>query len=239
MHVDRARFLVLTTTMAASGCGSGSEAARSEVPREPATAPVVDVPGALPDQVLVAEPQDGPGTAGTAWREPGGPARVPEVEPAPELQPLPQVPAGIDTPEQGAVLSLCRSLRPPPGPQCESFDTTPGECETYARVLEPPAAERAARCLQRKSGTQAICQFGVTAKCFLEGARGTPTGPAADRPCAALLKQCAGARWREPDVTAANCSAAVSAVRPRYQPLLISCMSEGCGIANCFYSLSP
>jgi hypothetical protein len=228
MHVDRSRFLCLTAALASASCG----------PKEAGRAPLAepDTSGGQPLVVVQAEPPPPAPEGSGARSDSAGPELDERLGNPTDVvpQPGPQQPG---TRAPSALGEQCRAIRPPPGPQCESIDTTPGECAGYERMLVPEAAARATMCLTTKSGKRAICKFGVTADCFLEGSRAAPVAPQAQAACAPVVRQCAANRWGEADMTTANCVATFSAVRPDLRRTLLSCIAEGCSVGSCLYGL--
>ncbi len=224
MHIERTRFLVLAATIAASGCGrTGPIEAPPPREDESVEPPVIEI-DAVDEEVLVAEPVE----TRDPVQEPVGPS-------ADEL-------AIVESHQRAAPSKLaaeCRGIRPPPGPYCESIYDTTQSCELYEQTMIAEAATKATACLTRKSGTRAVCTFNIAASCFLTGARAAPKHVDATRGCAGPMKRCGGNRYRDPDMTAANCVAAVSAVQDRLRPKLISCIAEGCGVGSCLYYLNP
>jgi hypothetical protein len=159
--------------------------------------------------------------------------------PAPEVPPEPRVvdPVPVRDP-RAALREACQELRTPPGPHCESFADTARQCESYGDILEPEAAEDAVACLSRKSGRQEICDFEAVGKCFLEGMKGSPSQPNARHACRQVVSGCAGRGWSAPEMTQAHCEAAIAGVRDEMDDTLVACMTEGCGIASCIWTLS-
>jgi hypothetical protein len=231
MHVDRSRFLWLTAAIASASC------APKEAGRAPLAPP--ETAGGQPLVVVQAEPPPPDRGQASGGRFDGANADPDErSDNPPDVAPQPSA-RQPGAPARSVLAEQCRSIRPPPGPQCESIDTTPGECQGYERMLGPEAAARATLCLTSKSGKRSICKFGVTADCFLEGSRAAPVAPQAQAACAPVVRQCAANRWGEPDMTTANCVATFSAVRPDLRGTLLSCMAEGCSVGSCLYGLEP
>ena len=131
----------------------------------------------------------------------------------------------------------CKALKPPPGPHCESFDDTVEDCQRYRAVLEPSAAEQASACLASKSGSPAICEFGVSGACFMAGASKVTIVQESTRACLDLVSRCR----HKPggDLTLAGCRATYSAVRNEQRNALVTCFTESCSVRNCFWSLEP
>jgi len=216
MHVDRGRFLLLTASIAAGSCGAQPGA------KAPVQAGSADTITVAPTPITIAEPPDELLTVS----EP--------IEP-----PSRTGTNGEDHSEGEDLKAACRAITPPPGPQCESFSSTVQECQVYADALRPEPAARATHCLTTLSGSPLICDFSASGKCLLIGVLVADPKPEADRPCASVMRRCAGSRRSRPDLSAATCRRAVSAVKPSRRSALLSCMSETCSIANCIYDLDP
>lgn len=228
MRIDRSQFLALTATLAA-GCAQRT----SPPPDQPATVVDstaivhVDNPPAVepifPDtQASAPEPlheddkeawEDSPPTHGG---HPGIQAR-----------------AGLATgpdPLTGPARA-CSQLRAPPGPHCESFDSLQDDCETIVGALVPTVAERTMQCLQAKSGTRQICDMFVTPRCAERALVHAPRRPATARPCQAVSRACGRS------VSQATCESFLSAVVPPADAQLVTCLTESCDIATCFFQL--
>jgi hypothetical protein len=139
--------------------------------------------------------------------------------------------------EPEEVDAQCKALKPGPGPHCESFDDTVEDCAKYRAVLEPTAAEQASACLASKSGSKAICEFGVSSTCFMAGASKVSPSQESVRACLDLVSQCRHKPGA--DLTLPGCRAAYSAVRNEQRNALVTCFTESCSVRNCFWSLEP
>ena len=126
----------------------------------------------------------------------------------------------------------CRRLKAP-GPTCESFEDTRASCSNLVRVLEPRVAERAVACLQRRSGTAAICSWDSASTCA-ESALGGISGDArSTRDCRAALHKCDASQHLD----AATCQAAVTRVAPEHRDRLAACIAEFCEVGTCLMYL--
>jgi hypothetical protein len=140
-------------------------------------------------------------------------------------------PIGVSDAVDPRLARICEALRRP-GPVCESFAQTTSACYRYGRVLEPKAAEAAAKCLASRSNTQRICEFGVDAKCATEGTRGALLAPGAAQSCTNLMPLCRGTA-----LTQSSCQAALSGYKLSVQVALVSCITESCDVGACFYQV--
>ena len=131
MHVDRARFLLLTASIATGSCTPPGGA------RAPETDGEVEV---APPSIAIDPAADEP-----------LPNEAPDEPTADEGTPIDH-----DARLAARLAERCQALKPPPGPHCESFHSTREECEIFGRALRPEAAERAVECLVAKSGRQVI-----------------------------------------------------------------------------------
>ena len=191
--------------------------------------------GACASRQEIALTDGAPKVAAPIEMEPPEPgAAVPEApaEPRPAAPPPSREPSS-------ELRETCRSITPPPGPFCESFQDTKGQCERYGDVLEPEAAEAAVGCLARRSGRAEICDFELVSKCFVEGARSAPPQSSARQACRSVVSNCASAGWSSPDMNQPSCEAAIAGVRDELDNQLVACMTEGCGIGSCIWLLSP
>lgn len=240
MHVDRKRFLLLTAAIAA-GCGGSQQ-------REPAVIAATPPPDYDTTQGGGAPPPQPVENSQIASEELAAPVTVPEPPPPPPtVEYDPSAEGGYASPFQPGAMAgggpvdprisqICGALKRP-GPACESFDETVSSCYRYGRVMEPKAAEAAAKCLASKSNSKRICEFGVDAKCAAEGAKKAPRAPGAAQSCKNILNVCSGAGYRGKDLTAANCQAALSGYKASVQTALVSCITEFCEISSCFYQV--
>ena len=160
-------------------------------------------------------------------------------------EPLPNGEANDEEPTVGlaggdddALRRQCRTLKPPPGPHCESFEDTKLDCETYADALEEDAAQRATHCLVQRSGREAICRYEALQDCFRAALRSADPDPAARSRCTSLVSGCASARWSAGDLTLSSCTRAFAAVKTRHESLLASCIAEGCSIGGCIWEFA-
>jgi hypothetical protein len=226
MHVDRAKFLFLTTAIA-SGCGT-----------RPAPEPVVITASAGPDYdtTVASEAQTADAAPEPVAKEEPVPEAMARVGPIEEGYASPPPPAPAPGPVDPKLAKQCASLRPP-GPVCESFQDTVDSCNRYSDVLVPKAADAAVKCLTKRSKTKRICEFGVDAVCATEGSKAAKTDPTAAQTCASMFSQCKAAGYRGKDLTSANCQGALSGYKPEYRTALVSCISEFCEIGSCFYQM--
>jgi hypothetical protein len=226
MHVDRTKFLLLTAALA-SACG-----ARRPEPAVATNGPDFDTtrgssPGPAPatnNQIAVGNPAPAP------TQESVAPA--PTVEIAPVEAPPPPVIASNE-PVDPRLAKICDGLRAP-GPTCESFASTLASCRRYGQVMEPKAAEAAAKCLAKRSGTTGICSFDIDTRCASEGLKRAPPAPGASVSCKNIRGFCSRRRRPGGDLTQASCRAAISGYKLSVQRSLVNCITEFCEVGFCF-----
>jgi len=227
MHVDRAKFLVLTAAIA-TACG----ARRSEPAQVATSGPDFDTtqggsPGPAPASaplIATGEPVPPPS------RETVAPA--PTVESAP-VEPPPPVLAVPDEPVDARIAEICDGLSAP-GPTCESFATTVESCRRYGRVMETRAAEAAARCLAKRSNSARICEMDVDSRCAAEGLKRATPAPGAQQSCTNIVALCGRNGPRRGDLTQASCRSALSGYKLSVQRSLVACITEFCEVSFCF-----
>lgn len=230
MQIDRSRFLMLTASIAAGGC-SGGQTQPVEVPEQTV---VVVAPLPMPTGSVQA------------------PVESAEPAPAEEAPPPPMIagPSDEDGPVDPADLALiqapatcgntnskvasCTGLRPA-GPTCESFLDTVEQCNGFVRGMQPRAAAKAVACLFSRSGRRDICQFDAGQKCAQEGVKAACIEPFSAQPCRTLMSNCSSNRFGK--ITMQQCQRALSSVKGRNRPQLITCMTESCSADFCFYAL--
>ena len=217
MHVDRAKFLALTASLAA-GC----------VPHTP---PPQDQPATVVGPTALVHVQAPPPAPPPPDPEDDEPALASQPEPEYEEPGFAAEEGGMRRrPTSGPALS-CAQLRAPPGPFCESFDTLHEDCETIVGSLEQGVAQRTIQCLQSKSGTRQICDMLVTPRCAERALVGVPRRASTVQPCRGVAAACGGGVWQS------KCETFLSAVVPPMDAHLVNCMTEGCELTACFFDL--
>jgi hypothetical protein len=227
MHVDRAKFLVLTAAIA-TACG----ARRSE----PA-----QVAGSGPDFDTTQGSVPGPASASVAQIATGEPVPPPtqeSVAPAPTIESAPvEPPAPVvvvpDEPVDPRIAKICDGLRAP-GPTCESFTSAVESCRRYARVMESRAAEAAAGCLAKRSNSARICELDADSRCASEGLGRAALAPGAAQSCTNILAVCTRDGRRGRDLTQKTCRAALSGYKLSVQRSLVECITARCEVGSCF-----
>jgi hypothetical protein len=214
MQIDRARFLLLTASLAGGGCSSNPTTDPATPPTPTETGQELVVPE-TPDPATTAEP--------TASADP-----QPTQTPA---QPKP--PSGACDNDTGTVPTC--SIKAPPGPHCESFSETKMACKTYKSGLRGAIAAKAVSCLNAVSGTQDVCGYEKSQNCALEAIRTACIQPSTFNQCSPLVSQCAGNRWGKLDID--DCQKLLSSVKDGKRQAMITCMTEGCSIDSCLWSL--
>ena len=119
------------------------------------------------------------------------------------------------------------SLRAP-GPQCESFADTKKECPVVRGLLDARVAEAFVRCLNRKSGTQAICDFESASSCFADAMRVACIEPDTEPTCRKLVRECDDKIRGQHELTTESCQRLLSATSKSQHRRLVTSMSESC-----------
>lgn len=242
MKVDRARFLVLTSTMFASAiaCATKNDGGTAQGP--------INIPQQPPPIASMAP------TASAKLPDPppdaGGPSQPVAVEEDDE-QPYEPWPGTADPPmaktvhpqkcdvaENAKGKAVACSLKPAPGPSCESFTETRSDCPKLSRWLVPKVAEKAAACLNAKSGKSAICLFNVGPSCVIESLSSVCLNPdpKIEASCERVMKRCKSydPKYRHMNMDA--CRAALSAIVPASHGKFTTCAAESCDLIPCMYS---
>jgi hypothetical protein len=232
MHVDRTKFLVLTSALLAS-CKSAET---------PQNAPIMIPQQPPPVASIAREPEPPPTTpdAGASVE----PIAVDDDEdpyepwPGTATVPLAKTVHGqtCDAAENAKGTVAC-ALRPP-GPTCESFGETKSECARLRGWLVPRVAEKAAKCLNAKSGKQDICYFNIGAACIIQAFDGVclDLTPKIESSCKRVMSKCASVEKQYRHINLAACRAAMSSVVPQRHGKLIACMQESCDLVPCTYA---
>lgn len=216
MRIDRSRFLALTAAIAA--CNS-----------QPPAAPTVALE--IPSTAATPTPPD------AAAPEPSSSAPLVFTPPDARVAVTQDPPDACTTANAAGTVADCTKIRRPSAPQCESFDDTVDECNDMARIFKPAVAEKATRCIVAKSGTSAICQFGVAGACASQAFRASCADPATLAECKKIVQECGShpvSGSAVPRVTVAECQGALSAIAAKHRPAMLSCMTEGCTSGYCF-----
>ena len=216
MQIDRSRFLLLTTAIAAGGA---------------ACTPAESIPA-----TLNATPDE-------SKRDASAPlALMVDASSTPLPTPSATAPqAGNTCPDSDNMVGApgnCAALKAP-GPQCESFMDTKTECGHLAKGLKPRSAQRAVDCFLSKSGLKSVCDFQLPETCALEAIADACVDPSVGAACDSLLANCPRGRGRPNSgaLTRETCMHALSAVTPRNRSAVMSCVAESCGVSGCFYDL--
>jgi hypothetical protein len=212
MHVDRTRFLMITSALAAAcarspGVASGGTPPPAELGQASGSAGVVEVPEPASTEV--------------------------------EDEQVPVASSGCD--DMHGRPPSCRDMRLP-GPTCEQgMNVPPNVCEAIARVAKPRVAEALMSCLVEHSKQGGRCGpddwTGDCATRALESLCNVDHG--FDRQCSEIESRCSRYRYRGAiPFRSEQCVRLLSAVLPSEQAAALSCVSEGCGIEHCFVSLA-
>lgn len=129
------------------------------------------------------------------------------------------------------------SLRAP-GPQCESFADTKKECPVVRGLLDARVAEPFVRCLNRKSGTQAICDFESASSCFADAIKVACIEPDTEPSCRKLVRECNDTMRGQHELTLTGCQRLLSATSKSQHRRLVTSMSESCSARIGYWDLS-
>jgi hypothetical protein len=217
MQIDRARFLLLTASLAGGGCSSNPPSDPVAPPTPTETGPEVTVPETSTPSLTVAAPET------TASAEP-------TTTSAPQPSPIASGPCDNDT----GTVAAC-SLKAPPGPFCESFSDSREACKSFRTGLRGAVAAKAVDCLNAASGKQEICDWQTQEKCGMEAIRTACIQPSTFNQCSPVVSACAGQQWNK--LTIEDCQRLLSSVKDGKRKAMITCMTEGCSIDSCMWSL--
>ncbi len=219
MRIDRARFLALTAALA--GCN---------------TQPPAATPGGVLEIPATVTPEVGDASAIATATPDASPLFARHEAGAPIVE-------GGEPPDSctsanavGTPADCSKIQRPRTAPQCESFDDTIDECNEMAKLFKPAVAEKATKCVVARSGTNAICQFGITAICASQAFRASCGDPSTLTDCKAVVAHCATQNVSNvaPKVSIGECQGALAAVAAKHRSQMLSCMNEGCTAGYCF-----
>lgn len=238
MKVDRSKFLLLTSALFAA-CGSRTEAPSAGgavvIPPQPPPPPTASAAGAAvkeatPDAGRIAE-------APLAVDDDEDDEAPYEPWPGTADPPLAKTvhAQSCDASENAKGKAVACSLRPAPGPSCESFSETRGDCPKLSRWLVPRVAERAAACLNAKSGKRDICLFNIGPSCVIESLSSVclDGSPKITSSCERVMARCRKVDRESRHMTTAACKAAMSAILPVSQPKFVTCAAESCDLVPC------
>jgi hypothetical protein len=142
-----------------------------------------------------------------------------------------------DVAENAKGKAVACALKPMPGPSCESFGETKADCPKLSRWLVPKVAEKAASCLNAKSGKKDICLFNVGPSCVIESLSSVCSNPdpKIDASCERVMKRCKSTEGKHRHMTLDACKAALSAIVPASQGKFTTCAAESCDLIPCMY----
>ncbi len=215
MQIDRARFLLLTASLAGGGCAPASP--DPVVPPEPTAAPT-----STESEVVVPETPEPATTASGETTSQTTSSSTPD-----------EPPAGSCDNDTGTVPAC--AITKPPGPFCESFTETKAACKFYKQVLRDGVAAKAVTCLNAASGSQAVCDFSLTEACASAAIRTACIQPSTFNQCSPVVTACAGNQWSKLGMD--DCQKLLSSVKDGKRQAMITCMTEGCSLESCTWML--
>lgn len=214
MYVDRTRFLMLTSALAAACARSPGVATGGKPPPTEASGGASGEPGVV--------------------EVPEAPTEAEEEEAA-----APTNPGGCD--DMAGRPPSCNDMRLP-GPTCEQgMNVPPNVCNALPKVAKPRVATELMTCLvERSKGSGRCGPSDWVGDC---PARALDKVCSVDRSheqeCKSIESRCSRFRHAgSTGVTAEQCVRFVSAVLPSEQRSALTCVSEGCGVDYCFVSLA-
>lgn len=215
MQIDRARFLLLTASLAGGGCAPAAP--------DPATPPgPTGAPTSTEPEVVVPETPDPDPTSHETNSTPPATTSEPETPPA----------SACDN-DTGTVPTC--SISKPPGPFCEGYNETRAACKGLKNALRDGVAAKATACLNAASGTQAICDYYLNESCVTAAIRTACIQPSTQSLCAPVVAQCGSNQWG--NLSMDDCQKLLSAVKDGKRKPMITCMTEGCSLESCTWML--
>lgn len=217
MQIDRTRFLLLTASIAGGGCGPATP---PDIPAPPATAAAPASP-----ELVVAQ-----GPVEAAPVETAAP-----VTTATAAQPAQtaQVASGACDNDTGTAAAC--AISGPPGPYCESLSDLKAACKGYKTAFRGAIAAKAVACLNAASGKPEACDYTKTESCTTEAIRSACIQPSTFNACSGVMSTCGGMSWSK--LTMQDCQQLLSATKDGKRKAMISCMTEGCSLESCTWSL--
>ena len=217
MQIDRARFLLLTASLAGGGCSASPATTGPSAPPAPTPSGTELVVPEVPETSETTTESESASTSTTAS----------------ETTTSSQTASGPCDNDAGTVPAC--SLAPPPGPTCESFADTKAYCKTYKTSLRTAVAAKAVSCLNAASKTQDICDFSKAESCASEAIRTACVQPSTFNACSPVVATCAGYSWAKLSMN--DCQSLLSAVKDGKRQSMITCMTEGCSLESCTWML--
>lgn len=220
MQIDRARFLLLTASLAGGGC--------TPVPSDPVT-PATPAPTETATETEVVVPET-PEPATTASGETTSVATAPTTTSEPQP---PQTPQGTCDNDTGTVPAC--SISAPPGPFCESFTDTKAACKGYKQVLRDGVAAKAVSCVNAASRTTAVCDYQLQESCATAAIRTSCIQQSTFNQCSPIVSTCSATSYNK--LTMKDCQQLLSSVKDGKRQSMVTCMAEGCSLESCTWML--
>jgi len=217
MQIDRARFLLLTASLAGGGCSANP-------PVEPVPQPE---PTSTGTEIVVAETPEP--------ADPVVPVASVAVSSTPTAEPVTPVPPPSGACDNDTATVPACSISAPPGPVCESFSDAKSSCKSYKTGLRGAVAARAIACLNAASGTPDICDYTKSEACATAAIRTACIQPSTFNACSPVVSMCAGYSWSKLNMQ--DCQQMLSSVKDGKRGAMITCMTEGCSLDSCTYAL--
>lgn len=228
MQIDRARFLLLTASLAgAAGPGCSANSPEGPATPAPSTSTTATDPGAL-----TSAPEPDPTSTDPVVAIP---TSAPTVDPVTTAEPVTtsQPSSGTCDNDTGTIPAC--SIAGPPGPFCEGLTDAKAACKGYKAALRPAIAAKAVACLNAGSGKQAICDYQLLEACSTASIRTACINPSTATSCNNVVAACSGNQWGK--ITMNDCQSLLSAVKDGKKQSMVTCMMEGCSLDSCTWML--
>ncbi len=233
MKIDRTRFLVLTSALAAAACVVVDH---KPVPPPPPPPPPPAHAAAAPAHIVFHEPPHGatpapaPGTHPVIVFHQPQPLGTPTAPPAPG--PTPPPPAPTPTPTS-VCLDSSTSAVPACAVSCPSNPFMAQRCATYTANFDSKVATSAVTCMNGLTGA-AACDSSQAYGCGKTAlSQACPDPNTVSQLCQIASGPC--------KVAANDCTTMISGLSPAGQDAVAQCIAKGCsaGLYSCIEGLSP
>ena len=244
MQIDRKRFFLLTSMLTAAACGSKTDPSPN-APSGPISIPVQPPAPASTTPAATTTAETATPDAGRTKETPVASSEDDDEQPYQDWPGTANPPLAktvhaqsCDVSENAKGKAVACALKAPPGPTCESFGETKADCPKLSRWLVPRVAEKAAACLNTKSGKKDICLFNVGPSCVIESLSSAclNTDAKIETSCKRVMAKCNQMDKQYRHMTTDACKAALSAIVPARHSSFVSCAQESCDLVPCMYA---
>ncbi|MEZ4295863.1 MAG: hypothetical protein R3B70_12880 [Polyangiaceae bacterium] len=217
MEIDRARFLLLTASLA-GGCSS--------TPAEVVTPPAPADTG----EIVVAETGDPGTTSGSETTSETAVGETTSESTTSSSSETASAPCDNDT----GTVGVC-SVSAPPGPHCEGLSEARASCKGFKNALRAGVAAKAVACLSAGAGLRRCVTISSRRRARHRRSRTACIQPSTFNLCSPVVAQCSGYSWGK--LTMADCQGLLSSVKDGKRREMVTCMTEGCSIDSCAWQL--